>query len=100
MQVSGRVGAIPRPNLLGAVVAKAGACGLPGDPARHLCDLALLCALIDDPFVLIDELNATDYKRLNLAGALDAGGHPAWMLVPGPLREDGRTARAILNNLP
>jgi hypothetical protein len=100
VQVSGRIGMIPRPNLLGAVVAKAGACGLPGDPARHLRDLALLCALIDDPFDFIDELTAADRKRLKLAGALNDRTHPAWILVPGPLRDDGRAAWAILNNLP
>jgi hypothetical protein len=100
VQVPGRVGTVPRPNLLGAIVAKAGACGLPGDPARHLRDLGLLCALIDDPFNLTDDLTATDRKRLKLAGDLNDTGHPVWMLVPGPLRNDGRAAWAILNNLP
>jgi hypothetical protein len=100
VQVLGRVGTVSRPNLLGAIVAKAGACGLPGDPARHLRDLALLCALIDDPFALTADLTSTDRKRLKLASNLSDGRHPAWTLVPGPLRGDGRAAWAILIDLP
>jgi hypothetical protein len=100
VQLYGRVGTVPRPNLLGALIAKAGACGIPGDPARHLRDLALLYAFIDDPFALTVELTATDRKQLRLAGVLNDGSHPAWMLVPQPLRDDGRTAWAILNRLP
>jgi hypothetical protein len=34
-----------------------------------------------------------------LAGVLNNSRHPAWMLVPGPLRDDGRAAWAILNGL-
>ena len=95
-----RQGAIPRPTLLAAVVGKAAACGLPGDPARHLRDLAFLCALIDDPFAMTSELDKTDRRRLRLATALDDPRHPAWLLVRDDIRDDGRTAWAILNDLP
>lgn len=56
---AGRRGAVPRPSLLGAVICKAAACKLPGNPARHLRDLALLCALIEDPFTMSEELTKT-----------------------------------------
>jgi hypothetical protein len=95
-----RLGYVPRPTLLAAVVGKAAACGLPDDPSRHLRDLALLCALIDDPFSTADELSVKDHKRLRLAAALDNSSHRAWFLVPERLRADGRTAWLVLNDLP
>ena len=97
VQIAGRVGEVPRPTLLAAVVAKARACGLPGDPSRHLRDLALLCAFIDDPFSVADQVTAADRRALKLGTALDDTIHPAWMLVPEPLRDDGRAAWDILN---
>lgn len=100
VQTPTRTGTIPRPSLLAAVVGKAAACSIPGDPARHLRDLALLCALIDDPFATAEELERSDRRRLRSAAALDDPNHPAWLLVPAHLRDDGRTAWATLNDLP
>lgn len=96
----GRSGTVPRPTLLAAVVVKAAACGIPGDPSRHLRDLALLCALIEDPFAMRDELTAKDRQRLCLAGALADNIHQAWMLVPGTIRRRGQSAYAILVEAP
>ena len=98
--VGDRVGRVPRPSLLGAVVGKAAACGLPDDTSRHFRDLALLCALIDDPFRLTEQLGSKDRKRLRFAAALDDPDHEAWALVPADLRDEGRAAWEILNNLP
>ena len=98
VQAGGRVGTVPRPTLLAAIIGKAAACGLPGDPARHLRDLALLCALIDDPFSAANELDRTDRRRLRLAVRLDDPDHAAWLLVPEDLRADGRTAWTVLND--
>jgi hypothetical protein len=92
----GRSGAVPRPTLLAAVVSKAAACGLPDDPSRHVRDLALLCALVDDPFAMRDELKAKDRQRLGLAGALSDNAHMAWLLVPDAIREQGQAAYAVL----
>lgn len=98
--IGDRVGRVPRPSLLGAVVGKAAACGLPDDTGRHFRDLALLCALIDDPFRLTEQLGPKDRKRLRFAAALDDPDHEAWALVPADLRDEGRAAWEILNNLP
>lgn len=65
-----RTGPVPRPSLLAAVVGKAAACRLPGDPARHLRDLAFLCALIEDPFAMREQMNAKDLSRLRTAAPL------------------------------
>jgi hypothetical protein len=96
VQVGDRAGAVPRPTLLGAVVTKAAACGLPADVSRHLRDLALLCALIEDPFAVRDELTPGDRKCLRYAAVLGNRDHRAWLLIPDALREQGRTAWAIL----
>lgn len=85
----GRVGVVPRPSLLGAIVIKAAACGVPGDKTRHLRDLALLCALVDDPFALADDLTGKDRQRIRLAAALLVPSAPAWMLLPPHLAGRG-----------
>lgn len=92
----GRVGRVPRPSLLAAVVAKGAACGLPGDVSRHLRDLALLCALVDDPFAMAGQLTAKDRRRVRLAAALTDPGHLAWLLVPAAIRDRGIDAYVIL----
>lgn len=66
VQVGDRIGDVPRPSLLGAIVAKAAACALPGDSSRHYRDLALLCSLTDDPIALAAELTSTDRRNLSL----------------------------------
>lgn len=39
VQVAGRTGLIPRPDLVGAMLVKLAATGLPGDPARMIPDV-------------------------------------------------------------
>jgi hypothetical protein len=47
VQVDDAVGTIRRPNMLGALIAKAAAFSVPSDPAkeRHLSDFATLAAM-------------------------------------------------------
>lgn len=96
----GRRGPIPRPTLLGALIGKGAACGLPGDPSRHLRDLALLCALADDPFELADQLTKKERAKLRLGSALQDGRHPAWLLVPSSIRAHGQITYGVLTNQP
>lgn len=87
---------VPRTSLLGAIVGKAAACALPGTDTRHLRDLALLCALVPDPFSLAEELTSKDKQRLGSAQLLDDPLHPGWQLVPSGIREQGHRAFRIL----
>lgn len=96
IQLGRRVGEVPRPSLLGAIVGKAAACGIPGDPSRHHRDLALLVSLIEDPFALGDALTATDRRCLKLASSLDDRNHTGWLQVPAEIRDQGRAAWEIL----
>ena len=92
----GREGTLPRPTLLAAIIGKAAAVKLP-DPDRHYRDLALLCALVEDPFELRDQLTKKDRKRLRKAHRLLNDNHPAWVLVPDNIRGQGQISYAILH---
>lgn len=96
LEHEGRRGAVPRPSLLGAIVGKGAACGLPGDTSRHHRDLALLCALVSDPFEMREQMDRRDLKRVRVGGRLHDDLHPAWALLPEDLRAQGRTAYEVL----
>jgi hypothetical protein len=87
---------VPRPSLLGAIVGKARACTLPGDTSRHERDLALLCALVPDPFAMREQVTRTDLRRLRGATALTDADDVAWRLVAPVLQDQARAAFAIL----
>lgn len=91
----GRRVEVPRPTLLGAIVAKATAVEL-ADPARHYRDLALLSALVVDPFDMLDQVTNKDRQRLRRAKALSDDAHPAWSLVPEQVRAQGQIAFGVL----
>jgi hypothetical protein len=96
----GHTAALPRPSLLAALILKSAAVDVDPDPARHLRDLALLCALIEDPFAMREVLTAKDRKRLRFARTLHLGTHPAWALVPVDIRSRGRDAFMVLADGP
>jgi hypothetical protein len=98
IQVGDRLGQVPRPSLLGAIVAKAAACGIAGDSSRHYRDLAFLCSLVQDPFDLRSGLTKSDRRNLRLASPLDNSNHIAWLQVPENARDSGRNAWAILQH--
>ncbi len=92
----GRRGTIPRPTLLAAIVGKAAATALPGSE-RHYRDLALLCALVGDPFEMGDQMTRKDRQRLRRASKLSDDAHPAWALVPTAIRSAGRITYGVLH---
>jgi hypothetical protein len=95
---AGRTGMIPLPSLLAAIVIKAAASKLPGDTARHERDLALLLALVPDPFAMRAELTASDRRRLRAVRTLVEPTNPAWRLVPSDIRDQGLAAYEILTS--
>lgn len=92
----GRRGLIPRPILVSAVIIKSAAVSLPGDSAKHLRDVALLCALLSDPFAAAEQLDPKDRQRIRLASALEDRTHAAWLLVPEAIRTNGQIAYGVL----
>lgn len=86
---------LPRPDLLGAIVAKAVAATVDRrDSDRHLLDLAFLCGLLDDPFSAAQHTTAADRRRLRSARRRLPDDHPFWRRVPHP--NDARAALEIL----
>jgi hypothetical protein len=55
VRVAGKISRVPRPSLLGAIVAKASAIGVSSDPDAQWSDLALLLGLVAEPGVLVRE---------------------------------------------
>jgi len=92
-----RTGRVPRPSLLAAVVGKAAACRLPGDPARHVRDLAFLCALVEDPFAMRQEMTSKDLSRVRAAAPMlsDRDAQP-WRQLETEFRSRGADALDIL----
>jgi len=95
VDLDGRVAAIPRPDLLGALVVKA--CAASGDhvrgPQRHLEDLARLYRLVSDPAALTP--TNKDLKRLRVTA------EPIWEVLEDPAdRAAGQAARRLLATPP
>ena len=56
----GRLGTVPRPNLVGAVLVKVAALSLPGDARRHETDIAFLLACMPNPLEAGKELTSRE----------------------------------------
>ncbi|MEU6541583.1 hypothetical protein [Streptomyces sp. NPDC047000] len=99
-QLGDRVGVIHRPSLLGAIVAKAAALGIPTAPKeKHYRDLAFLLSLPVNPFDLKPRLTKSDRKKLKLAEALRDADHAAWRaLEDSEAQADGQGMYRILTS--
>jgi hypothetical protein len=93
---SGSSELVPRPDLLGAIVVKAGATTLTERKERHFNDLALLCSLVQDPFEMREQMDKSDKRWLRKAGELAKDDHPSWTLIDPAYRGDGLAALKIL----
>ncbi|MFF0062099.1 nucleotidyl transferase AbiEii/AbiGii toxin family protein [Streptomyces sp. NPDC005279] len=100
VQLGERRGVIRRPSLLGAIVGKAAALGIPTAPkAKHYRDLAFLLSLPANPLVLKSELTKGDRRKLALAGALEDPNHAAWTeLRDSEAQADGRAMYRFLSS--
>jgi hypothetical protein len=94
-----RRGRVPRPSLLAAVVGKAAACRIPGNPERHLRDLAFLCTLVEDPFAMRSHMTTKDLSRLRAAAPMlgDVTGLP-WRQLDSERWALGTAALEILTS--
>ena len=88
---------VPRPSLLGAVVAKAAAMELPVDPAgdRHETDLAFLLTLVEDPFEMRDGLSRNERRLLRRTATKLPSDHPVWRRIEDA--DAGLTALSVLS---
>jgi hypothetical protein len=91
-----RTALTPRPDLFGAIVAKAAAVADDRRPDRHYRDLAFLCSLVEDPFILANECTPKDRQRLRRAHGLHNNRHEAWRALEPAQREQGISMYDVL----
>jgi predicted nucleotidyltransferase len=99
VRLGDRVGHLPRPSLVGAILLKARAVGAaPDEAAKHLGDLAFLLGLIVDPRSLADGLRKSERKWLRSRKELADRANPAWRMTRLP--DDAFVALGILVSEP
>lgn len=89
-----RQGALPRPNLLGAILVKARAIRVDDVPEAQRRDLAFLLTLVEDPFEMQEALKASERRWLRDCQELLDPSHSAWRGLEGA--DDGRLAFSLL----
>jgi hypothetical protein len=92
-----RSGRIPRPSLLGAVVAKALAVAVDDAPAAQRLDFVFLLSLIGDPLALAAELTPKDRRRIRARKELLTGEHRVWDELEADARDRARATLRILS---
>lgn len=90
-------GHVPRPSLLGAVVAKALAVGVDDAPDAQRLDFVFLLSLIDDPLTLAAQLTAKDRRRIRARKELVDGEHRVWNELDTDARDRARASLRILS---
>lgn len=97
VSVDGRIGHIPCPDVIGALIVKSRAALVDHQrgPDRHLRDLAFLYSLVSDPIAIRERLDRTNRTRLGAVAALDNERHFAWLDL-GPGGPDAFAARSII----
>jgi hypothetical protein len=89
-----RVGHVPRPDLLGAIVVKAEAVGVDDAKENQRQDLAFLLGLIDDPRMMAARLDNRERAILSARTDLLDPAAPAWRVIDNA--EDAHLALRIL----
>lgn len=91
-----RVGMIPRPNLLGAILVKCRAVEVDDVPRSQRQDLAFLLSLCDDPLPLKEQITRTERHWLRSHAELLNANHEAWYGIENS--EVGRDTLYILGD--
>lgn len=96
VQVQDRMGRLPCPNLLGAILIKARAVGVHSRPEDQRRDLALLLSLVDDPRPLLEELSRQERSWLRARAELDDEDAPYWATMSETDAQQGLAAYRML----
>jgi hypothetical protein len=98
VEVDGKVGVIPRPDILGAILVKLEATSLPGNPAKHYQDVAFLLTILPQPRQARSALTSKERSKLR-ACALNKRDHQAWRLLTDNDANRGHAALQLLSAL-
>ena len=96
---SERIGHIPRPDLLGAILVKARAVEVDDVPEAQLSDLAFLLGLAEDPRQLATRFLGKERSWLRRRKELLDRGHSAWRDLPQEEADGGHIAFRIMTGL-
>lgn len=88
-------GKVPRPSLLGAIVAKAAAVGVDDAPDAQRLDLAFLLSLVEEPLDLATRMTPKDRQRLHARTELTDRQHPTWRILTPTQGDRARATLAI-----
>lgn len=94
--VGDRSGFVPRPSLLGAIVAKAVAVDVDDVPEAQRLDLAILLSVVDDPLEMRARLTQKDRQRLRARAEMAEADERAWGSLPVDAANRGRAAYRLL----
>jgi len=96
VSAAGRVGFVPRPSLLGAIIGKAVAVDVDDVPDAQRTDLALLLSLVDDPIALRLQLTKKDRQRLSRRAEMLDRKARYWAAVDLAAADRGHAALRLL----
>jgi len=95
VRLGAREGALPRPDLLGAILVKARAVEVDDLPDAQRRDVAFLLSLVPDPWAMREDLRGQERKWLARRKELGDPGHPAWSGIQAAA--DGQIALEVLS---
>lgn len=98
VDLDGRVGAVRRPPLLKALVAKARATTIPArtHPARDWADVALLLSIVPEPADAASMLSTAQRSTLRHVDALLDESHPMWRVLGSEAARRGHATLTML----
>lgn len=96
VRVGDAEGLVPRPSLLGAIIAKAEAVGVDDAPGTQREDLAFLLSSVDDPGGMAAELDRNDRQRRRSRTEMDDPDNAAWQSLTAEAAARGRGAYRLL----
>jgi hypothetical protein len=99
VRIGDRLGRLPRPDLLGAILVKARAVEVDDVPEAQRGDLAFLLTLVPDPRALRDQLRGRERAWLRRRPELLDRAATCWRRLPPEDADDGRLALRILADL-
>jgi len=99
VEVAGRRGRLPRPNLLGAILLKCRAIDIDDAPDNQRRDLALLLSLVDDPDVLVLSFQGHERAWLRSRAEMRDEAAACWTGMTANERQRGVSALRILADL-
>lgn len=96
VEFAGRIGHVPRPSLLGAIICKAAAVLVDDTPNSQRLDLAVLMSLVSDPAEMARQLTRRDRSRLQAVAEMTDADHEVWSLMDPIAADRGRLAMSLL----